>query len=81
MSNLQGATIPYTSRNGHRFGYLSKEGKLEVRLPAWEREASLTKHKAKLCEAYGKVQPEYVESPDSLLASTRELKKFFDLQL
>jgi hypothetical protein len=24
------------------------------------------------------VQPEYVEVPDALLASTRELKKFFD---
>ena len=28
---------------------------------------------------HGKIQPEYVEVPDSLLASTRELKKFFDL--
>jgi len=31
-----------------------------------------------LCEAYGRVQPEYVEVPDSLLSSTRELKKFFE---
>jgi len=31
-----------------------------------------------LCEAYGVVQPEYVEVPDSLLSSTRELKKYFD---
>jgi hypothetical protein len=31
-----------------------------------------------LCEAYGKIQPEYVEVPDALLASTRELKRFFD---
>jgi TfoX/Sxy family transcriptional regulator of competence genes len=28
--------------------------------------------------AYGTVQPEYVEVPDSLLSSTQELKKFFD---
>jgi hypothetical protein len=28
--------------------------------------------------AYGIVQPEYLEVPDSLLSSTRELKKFFD---
>jgi hypothetical protein len=74
----QGATVPYTSLNGHMFSYLSKEGKLELRLPAGEREAFLKKYKAKLCEAYGTVQPEYVEVPDSLLASTRELKKFFD---
>src|SRR5579863_9491317 len=75
----QGATVPYTSLNGHMFSYLSKEGKLELRLPEGEREAFLKKYKAKLCVAYGKVQPEYVEVPDSLLASTRELKKYFDM--
>jgi len=74
-----GATVPYTSLNGHMFSYLSKEGKLELRLPAGEREAFLKKYKAKLCEAYGKVQPEYVEVPDSLLSSTQELKKYFDI--
>jgi hypothetical protein len=74
----KGATVPYTSRNGHMFSYLSKEGKLALRLPVGEREVFLKKYKAKLCEAYGIVQPEYVEVPDSLLSSTRELKKFFD---
>ena len=29
----QGATVPYTALNGHMFSYLSKEGKLELRLP------------------------------------------------
>jgi hypothetical protein len=74
---IKGATVPYTSVNGHMFSYLSKEGKLELRLPEPEREAFLKKYKAKLCTAYGKVQPEYVEVPDRLLASTAELKKFF----
>ena len=74
----KGATVPYTSVNGHMFSYLSKEGKLALRLRAAEREAFLKKYKTKLCEAYGIVQAEYVEVPDSLLASTRELKKFFD---
>jgi TfoX/Sxy family transcriptional regulator of competence genes len=75
----KGATVPYTSLNGNMFSYLSKAGKLALRLPAPAREAFLKKYKARLCEAYGVVQPEYVEVPDSLLASTRELKKFFDL--
>src|SRR5258706_10644793 len=74
----KGATVPYTSLNGHMFSYLSKHGKLALRLPAAEREAFLKKYKTKLCDAYGRVQKEYVEVPDSLLASTRELKKFFD---
>jgi TfoX/Sxy family transcriptional regulator of competence genes len=74
----KGATVPYTSLNGHMFSYLSKDGKLALRLPGPERDAFLKKYKAKLCEAYGRVQPEYVEVPDSLLASTQELKKVFD---
>ena len=75
----KGDTVPYTSRNGHMFSYLSKSGTLALRLPAPEREAFLKKYKTKLCEAYGRVQPEYVDVPDSLLASTRELKKWFDI--
>lgn len=73
----KGDTVPYTSLNGHMFSYLSKAGKLALRLPAVDREAFLKKYKAKLCEAYGVVQPEYVEVPDALLASTRELKPYF----
>ncbi len=79
LVELKGATVPYTSLNGHMFSYLSKQGKLALRLPLGDREAFLKKYKAKLCEAYGVVQPEYVEVPDALLASTRELKKFFDV--
>ena len=75
----QGATVPYTSLNGHMFSYLTKDGELALRLPAAEREAFLKKYNAKLCEAYGRVQPEYVVVPDPLLASTRELKKYFDV--
>jgi hypothetical protein len=79
LVEYKGATVPYTSLNGNMFSYLSKEGKLELRLPPVEREAFLKKYKAKLCEAYGVVQPEYVEVPDALLAKTSELKKYFDI--
>ncbi len=75
---LKGATVPYTSINGNMSSYLSKEGKLALRLPAADIEAFLEKHKAKLCEAYGVVQKEYVQVPDSLLAKTPEMKKYFD---
>ena len=43
-----------------------------------EREAFLDKYKATLCNAYGRIQPEYVEVPDAVLARTTELKAFFD---
>ena len=75
----KGATVPYTALNGHMFSYLSKEGKLALRLPAGPREEFLKKYKASLCSAYGVVQPEYVAVPDALLAKTSELKEFFDV--
>ena len=70
--------VPYTSLNGHMFSYLSNEGKLALRLPEKEREAFRKKYKARLCEAYGRVQTEYVEVPDTVLGRTAELKSFFD---
>jgi hypothetical protein len=75
----KGATMPYTSLNGHMFSFLTRTGKLALRLPAEERAAFLEKYKTRLCEQYGTVMAEYVEVPDALLAKTRELKKFFDL--
>src|SRR3984893_11468449 len=75
----KGDTVPYTSLNGHMFSYLSKEGKLALRLPSGPREEFLKKYKTRLCEAYGVVQPEYVEVPEALLPKTAELKKFFDI--
>src|SRR5689334_10498944 len=73
----KGATVPYTSENGHMFSYLSKTGKLSLRLPQEAREAFLTKYKTTLSQQYGVVQKEYVEVPDALLKKTSELKKSF----
>lgn len=75
----KGATMPYTSVNGHMFSLLTKEGALALRLPQKEREAFLKKYKAKQPEQYEIVMKEYVEVPDALLKKTRELKKYFDL--
>ena len=74
----KGATVPYTSLNGHMFSYLGKTGELALRLPADEIEAFLKKYKTSLCEQYGVVQKEYVMVPSSLLKKTRELKVYFD---
>jgi hypothetical protein len=75
----KGATVPYTSLNGHMFSYLGKTGELALRLPAGEREAFLKKYKTTLCNLYGIIQKEYVMVPDALLGKTQELKRFFDL--
>jgi hypothetical protein len=52
---------------------------LTLRLPAAERESFLARYKTTLSEQYGHVQPEYVVVPDSLLAKTPELKRYFDI--
>ena len=75
----KGATMPYTSLNGHMFSFLTKRGTLALRLPAEERDAFLKKHKTKFCEQHGTVLEEYVEVPDALLKKTTELKKYFDM--
>ena len=74
----KGAIMPYTSVNGHMFSFLTKEGRLALRLPEGEREGFLKKYKTKLCEQHGTVLKEYVEVPEALLAKTGELKKFFE---
>ena len=75
----KGATMPYTSVNGHMFSFLTKMGRLALRLPEQERDIFLKKYKATLCQQHGAVLKEYVEVPDSLLTKTQELKKFFDM--
>lgn len=73
----KGAAMPYTSVNGHMFSFPTERGTLALRLPDEQRDAFLKKYKTKLCERHGTVMKEYVEVPDSLLAKTRELKKYF----
>jgi hypothetical protein len=76
---LKGATMPYTSCNGHMFSFLDKEGNLGVRLPKTEREEFIRKHKTKLCEAHGKILQEYVFVPESLFKNTEKIKGYFSI--
>jgi len=75
----KGATMPYTSMNGHMFSFLAKDGKLALRLPSGERETFMEKYQTELCVQHGAVMKEYVVIPDDLLENTKELKKYFDV--
>ena len=75
----KGATMPYTSVNGHMFSLLTKDAQLIIRLAPEDREAFLKKYKTKVPELYGAVMKEYAEVPDALLKKTKELRKYFDL--
>jgi len=76
-AELKGATVPYTSLNGHMFSALHKDGTVALRLPTPQRESFLKKYKTRLAAHYGVVQPEYVVVPDQLLANTPALKPYF----
>jgi hypothetical protein len=72
----KGATMGYTSLNGHMFTLLGPSGTLALRLPEEERERFLKRYKTTLYEAYGAVMREYVAVPDALFKNTKELKKY-----
>ncbi len=78
-AQLKGATMRYTSLNGHMYSYFTKDGYLALRLPEKEREVFLKKYKTELVTAYGIIQKEYVRVPESLLKKTSELKTFFNI--
>ena len=77
----KGATLPYTSYNGHMFSFLSPEGVLALRLSESDRVQFLKKYKTTLMEAQGTVMKEYVRVPDSLLKKTNEVKRHLEASL
>jgi hypothetical protein len=77
----KGATMPYTSLNGHMFSMLTRVGTLALRLPEPERTEFLRKYNTTLVEQYGVVQKEYVTVPMDLLAKTRALSKYFQISV
>ena len=70
----KGATMPYTSRNGHMFSFLDKSGSIGLRLPEDARQAFLERYETALAEQYGRVMKEYVVIPADLLERTEELQ-------
>lgn len=77
----KGASMPYTSLNGHMFSFLAKDGSLALRLPGEEREAFIKKYKTTLCEQHGVVLKEYVVVPEKLWKKNDDLQKYFHLSL
>jgi TfoX/Sxy family transcriptional regulator of competence genes len=74
----KGATMPYTSINGHMFSFLTPDGVLALRLPGVDREAFVETYDTKLVEQHGAVMKEYVAVPADLFDRLDELKPWFD---
>jgi hypothetical protein len=73
----KGATVPYTSLNGHMFSFMTPAGSLALRMPAGAREDFLARYDTKLHEAYGTVMKDWVSVPDTLFADTDALAPHF----
>ena len=61
------------------FSFVSKAGKIALRLGKDEREAFIEKYDSKLAENYGVVMKEYVEVPDDLANNLDELAPYLAL--
>lgn len=77
----KGKTMPYTSLNGHMFSFLSKEGKIGLRLSKSDLSICIDKFQAIQMLQHGRVMKEYVEVPNTMLEDTEELAAFFQKSL
>jgi len=73
----KGASIPYTSVNGHMSSYLTEHGSLVLRLSGSDRDRFIAAYSTRLHEAYGIVQKEFVDVPDDLFAAVDRLAPWF----
>ena len=73
----KGASIPYTSLNGHMTSYLDAPGSLVLRLAPDDRRRFMETYGTTLHTAYGVVQSEFVDVPDGLFEDTDALVPWF----
>ena len=62
----KGATMPYTSRNGHMFSFLDPTGAMALRLNAEDRTEFLAEYQSMIAEQHGHQMKEYVVVPADL---------------
>jgi hypothetical protein len=69
----RGATMPYTSLNGHMSSFLDPTGSMALRLPSEAREEFLRVHQARLAVQHGREMKEFVVVPPDLLERPEDL--------
>ena len=77
----KGASIPYTSLNGHMTSYLTDTGSLVLRLSPEDRARFLDEQRSTLHTAHGVVQKAFVDVPDALFADTAAIAPWFAASL
>lgn len=76
---LKGASIPYTSYNGHMFSYFEKDGTFGLRLPQQELESFLTKYETTLFVSYGVIKKEFALVPEALFLDVDAIRPYFGI--
>ena len=77
----KGKANPYTSMNGNMFTFLSKDGKISLRLPKAELQLLMQDHGATPSIQYGAVMREYTELPQSVCEDTEALLNYFRMSV
>lgn len=75
---VKGAKNPYTSRNGHMFSFLDRDGTMALRLSDDLRDEYGTRYSTEPVMQYGSVMRGYVAIPGELFGDTEELAGWFD---
>ena len=77
-AEVKGAKNPYTSRNGHMFSFLDKQGTMALRLSDDLIADFRSKYDSDDVIQYGATMRGYSSVPDELLANAEELVDWFD---
>jgi len=77
----KGKTMPYTSLNGHMTSFLSKEGRVGLRLSPKDLNEVMDKYDAPLMVQHERTMKEFVDVPQSLLEDTSLLQRYFEKSL
>lgn len=74
----KGASMPYTSCNGHMFSFLDSEGIIALRLSDENREEFEAVYGHSPVEQHGRIMRDYVRVPEQLHVSPEELTCWFE---
>jgi len=77
-AEVKGAKNPYTSRNGHMFSFLDRDGTMALRLSAELIEEYGENHSAEPVIQYGSVMRGYVAIDEELFEDVPALAGWFD---
>lgn len=77
-ADVKGAKNPYTSRNGHMFSFLDRDGTMALRLPDELTEEFRSHYDSGDVIQYGATMRGYSSVPAELLADTDALARWFD---